>query len=44
MRVHTCTVSDGQGGEAVAVLDKKGFVSIKLIKLEEKKFLNKFYF
>ncbi|CAG9530685.1 unnamed protein product [Cercopithifilaria johnstoni] len=24
MRVHTCTVSDGQGGEAVAVLDKKG--------------------
>ncbi|VDK87927.1 unnamed protein product [Litomosoides sigmodontis] len=24
MRVHTCTVSDGQGGEAVPVLDKKG--------------------
>ncbi|KAL3994106.1 Zona pellucida-like domain family protein [Acanthocheilonema viteae] len=24
MRVHTCTVSDGQGGEAVAVIDKKG--------------------
>uniref|UniRef100_A0A0R3RJG2 ZP domain-containing protein n=1 Tax=Elaeophora elaphi TaxID=1147741 RepID=A0A0R3RJG2_9BILA len=24
MRVHTCTVSDGQGGEAVAVLDKRG--------------------
>uniref|UniRef100_A0A1I7W549 ZP domain-containing protein n=1 Tax=Loa loa TaxID=7209 RepID=A0A1I7W549_LOALO len=24
MRVHTCTVSDGQGGEVVAVLDKKG--------------------
>uniref|UniRef100_A0A915PNF5 ZP domain-containing protein n=1 Tax=Setaria digitata TaxID=48799 RepID=A0A915PNF5_9BILA len=24
MRVHTCTVSDGQGGEAVEVLDSKG--------------------
>ncbi|VDK80879.1 unnamed protein product [Onchocerca ochengi] len=24
MRVHTCTVSDGQGGETIEVLDKKG--------------------
>ncbi|KAL3083160.1 hypothetical protein niasHS_010962 [Heterodera schachtii] len=24
MRVHSCTVSDGQGGEAVEVLDKRG--------------------
>ncbi|VDO61133.1 unnamed protein product, partial [Onchocerca flexuosa] len=24
MKVHTCTVSDGQGGETVEVLDKKG--------------------
>jgi len=24
MRVHSCTVSDGQGGEPVEVIDKKG--------------------
>ncbi|VDN28032.1 unnamed protein product [Gongylonema pulchrum] len=24
MRVHTCTVNDGQGGDAVEVIDKKG--------------------
>lgn len=26
MRVHTCTVNDGQGGEVVEVLDRKGSV------------------
>lgn len=29
MRVHTCTVSDGQGGETVTVLDKNGLAYLK---------------